>query len=344
MTIEELSRTLQVAAVYLEDKLEKLCSMEYMVQDGHGRYHTNFFLRDTAFEIARCTYQYTRTMPLAEAFYRVAKEALPEIRKSGFSGDITDDMLLWDILLMLMTDEINQSNERMIASMHLEHHAPMRPDGSKHWLRAGVSHDEVIQILIEKAEEKGPVRIKNHDLYRFYETSNGFGLKRNHFTPINISTWQFDMPLISEWRTFSDDDLSKYRRILALNESGDAVNEWDRSIIAAMAEKGIITKSEDHIVCHIPYFNGIQAVKMREILRRHADAVLDRPALDRIFCDYAVEMKQYIPFCVCENERNHYLTSYDPYNAVFYLLTERGYLRLPDKAEQAYICTVILED
>ena len=51
MTLQQLSLELGVAAVYLEDKIADLCSMDYMVEK-NGKYRTNFFIQDAPFHLA----------------------------------------------------------------------------------------------------------------------------------------------------------------------------------------------------------------------------------------------------------------------------------------------------
>lgn len=55
-------------------------------------------------------------------------------------------------------------------------------------------------------------------------------------------------------------------------------------------------------------------------------------------------MRPHIPACISENERNHNLTSYDPYNAIPYLLVKAGRLRAPREEERSCICTMMWDD
>ena len=128
LTIEEISRKLGVAVVYLEDRLDKLCGMDYMVKSAKNRYSTNFFIRDARYQLEHARYQYERTLPLAAAYYSVVKKALPEIIEAGFCGGVGEDILMYDMLLYFMAGEINSANERMIRELSLEHGAPIRAD------------------------------------------------------------------------------------------------------------------------------------------------------------------------------------------------------------------------
>lgn len=46
LTIEDIARTLGVASVYLEDKIDKLLYMDYMKKVGVNKFQTNFFIHE----------------------------------------------------------------------------------------------------------------------------------------------------------------------------------------------------------------------------------------------------------------------------------------------------------
>lgn len=328
LTAEDISRTLGVAGFYLEDKLDKLCSMEYVTKSPKGRYRTNFFIRNAEYQLAHSRYQYEKTLPLAEGYYRVVKAALPEIKASGLDGP-GDDILLWDLLLYFMMGEIGRTDERMIALLGLEHGAPIRPDGTRHWVRAALSSDEVLKA--QTGEDAG--------FGEFFRAANGFGLKSGNITPANVRGVQFDSPFVSDWRHFGQKEILALRRLRETADGG--MSELDRDAVAGLIEKGYASRDGESIRVFVPYFSREQKAAADGILAKYADALLDRDADLKLFTGYAEHMKRLIPACVCENERNHYLTSYDPYNAIFWLLCKNGYLRAPDAAERGYICTLM---
>lgn len=332
LTIEEISRTLGVAAVYLENKLDKLTGMEYVTKSAKGKYRTNFFIRNARYQLEHNRYRYEKTLPLAVAYYNVVKAALPEIKALDIAGSgIGDGMLAWDFLLFFLSEEIGETDNRMIRTLGLKHNAPIRPDGSRHWLMAEIPADEVLA-----ADGSG-----DEDFNDFYRTADRYGFKVNNLTPGNYRSLQFDSPFVSGWRTLSTGDMSAVKRIRELIRSGDEPNDFDKTKIAELIEKGYASRENGVLASNIPYFDAAQSKAVDEILKKYADAMLDREAADRVFTGYAEHMKKLIPACVCENERSHYLTSYDPYNAVFWLLMKDGLLKTPNETERKYICTVM---
>ncbi|NLA77194.1 MAG: hypothetical protein GX851_05110 [Clostridiales bacterium] len=335
LTIEEISRTLSVAAVYLEDKLNKLVSMEYMTKSAKGKYQTNFFIRGTEYQLAHSRYQYEKTAPLAEAYYSVVKSAFPEIKALGFVGaDIGADILMWDLMLYFMMCETGKTDNRMIKKLHLEHGAPIRPDGTRHWLRG-----EVVGTDTEKAKETG-----DEVFYEFYCNARGFCVRSLNLTPANIHGLKFDSPFVSgfysKWNAFGEKDLTALRRVRELM-CGAEINDFDKAAVADLIEKGYVSRVGGKLKTLIPYFNKEQKEAVDQILAEHADKLLDRETNLKLFIGYAEHMKKLIPACVCENERNHYLTSYDPHNAVLWHLMKKGLLKEPTEAERKFICTVM---
>lgn len=334
MSVEEISRKLSVASVYLEDKLDKLCSMEYMTKSAKGKYQTNFFVRSLAYQLEHNRYQYENTEPIAIAFYNVIHAALPEIKEIGPVRTLSDDILQWDMLLYFMMQEIEAANSRMIKALHIEHSSPIRPDGTRHWLRMAVSTKE--ELLPDTA-------FADDNFRDFFLTANGFGKKKSTITPENINSLQLDSPFFCGWRTLSASELQTIKRMHDLLQNLEEPNEFDKSAISSLIKKGYALRDDEGLKLMIPYFNKEQVSKLDAILKKYADLLLDRNEIDRIFCGYAEHMRGFIPACVCENERNHYLTSYDPYNAIPYLLMKNGYLKTPSEQEQNYICTVVWE-
>ncbi|MBO5257495.1 MAG: RNA polymerase sigma factor, partial [Clostridia bacterium] len=127
LSVEDISRTLGVAAVYLEDKIADLCSMEYMIET-NGKYRTNFFIRDVTFDLAHLRYRMEHTPFVAEEFDRVLNAVWDELIGVGFVGcDLPENDLKWDIYAYFLMRVIGRFDDRMIAELGLEHGAPMRP-------------------------------------------------------------------------------------------------------------------------------------------------------------------------------------------------------------------------
>lgn len=343
LTVEELSRTLGVAAVYLEDKLEALCSMEYMTVSPRGKYVTNFFIHTAAYQLAHAKYQFEKTMPIAEAYLDVVDAALDEIDAAldeidavGYCGEVDPDMLRWDMLFYFMTREIGATDARMNRTLHLEHGAPLRSDGTRHWVRAFAPQEEVLEAAKQERDSA--------ELVDFLRSAIRFSMQSSHITPANVNARKLSIPLWGgSWRDFGQREVLGLHRVRELIRSGETPNEFDSSAIADLIEKGLVTREGGKLALCFPYFSHDQIAAVNATLDRHA-AGLDRDAIDRIFHGYVEYMRARIPACVSENERNHNLTSYDPYNAIPYLLMKAGRLRAPREDERGCICTVMWDD
>lgn len=302
-----------------------------MTKNTKGKHQTNFFIRNAEYQLEHSRYQYEKTLPLAKSYYNVIKSALPEIKKIKYVGALDDDMLMWNVMLYFLTKEISTSDDRMIKELHLEHGAPIRPDGTRHWVRATFTSDDIMKT--DKSEDGA--------FKEFGLDAGGFGLKSNYITPENIRSIQLDSPFICDWRTLSTNEMQGIKRVLELQKNGEEPNNYDKAIISALIEKGYVSRIDGKLSLHILYFDVQQKKELDDVLDKYAGKLLNRDENEKIYIGYSEHLKKFIPSCVSENERNHNITSYDPYNAVLWLLMKNGYLKKPDSAERKYICTVM---
>lgn len=331
LTVSEISRTLGVAAVYLEDKLEGLCSMEYMKKSVQERYSTNFFIRTAEYQINEAKYRLENTPAIADAYYNVVSSAMDEIKGVGFTGEVSDNILLWDMLLYFMMREVSRSDNHMIRQLKLEHGAPIRPDGTKHWVRAALPSDTVLSM------------IDGGELRDFYQNTNTSNIHRLCITPINVELYQLNAPFIGEYRTVVIEDISALKRIRELILSGEEPTDYEKSVIARIIEKGYVSRECGRLNLKIPYFSSDGIKKVNEILDYYAEKLLDRDKISEICAGFASYIDRYIPPYVSENERNHYKTSFSPYTAVLYALEKSSRLKTPLESEKKYICTVMYD-
>ncbi|HHV95430.1 MAG TPA: sigma-70 family RNA polymerase sigma factor [Clostridiaceae bacterium] len=137
LTIEDIARTLGVAAVYLEDKIEKLLYMDYLKKVGMNRYQTNFYILDRQFILAQYKFLFENTLPIALQFYNALKSCLYEIKSTGFIGcNTNDNFLLYTFLPLLVFRVIINAYKKVINEKGLQHICPKRKDGSEHWVLA----------------------------------------------------------------------------------------------------------------------------------------------------------------------------------------------------------------
>lgn len=333
LSIEEISRTLGVAAVYLEDKITRLLSMEYMVEQ-NGKYRTNFFIQDVPFKLAHLRYQMEHVPFVAEEYYRTLNSVMADLRAVGFVGcDLPENELMWDMFAYFLMREIGRTDDRMIADLHLGHGAPMRPDGSKHWVRAGVSKEE-LDASPEMTDE----------MHVYIENTGSYGLKSSSNFDGSVRSYQFDLKLFG-WqsgygRNLDSHHISALAKAADLERRNAAVDEFDREQFAMLARDGYITITDGRVKLNLPYFTREERAKVDEILDRAAET-MDREAIYAKFTGYAAYIDEFIPDYISANERAHHKTSFDPHAAVLWHLVDTGRLYIPKNLGAA--CTMVYE-
>ncbi len=329
-SIEEISRILGVAAVYLEDKIARLLSMDYMVEK-NGKYCTNFFIQDAHFKIASCRYEREHVPDVAEAYYQVVKAALPAIRAVGFVGcGLPDNELMWDMLAYFMMREIARTDDRMIQELGLEHGAPMRPDGSRHWVRASENCEDVLA-----SPEMTP------EVAEFYKNAAVYGIKCSSNFEGSVRSYQYDMVIFNNRRIFDSYYVTAASKAADLERRGAESDEYDREQLAILANNGYLEITNGHCQLNFPYFTHEEKEKVDRILDQYTDELLDREKVYQSFVGYAAYIDGFIPAYISKNEKAHYKTSFDPHVPVLWYLMNKGLLEKPVNVNA--ICTVVYE-
>lgn len=333
LSVENLSRTLGVAAVYLEDKIADLCSMDYMVEK-NGKYRTNFFIQDAPFKLAHLRYEMEHAPFVAEEFDRVLNAVWDELVGIGFVGcDLPENDLKWDIYAYFLMRVIGRLDDRMIAELGLEHGAPMRPDGSKHWVRAGITKEE-LNASPDMTDE----------MRAYMENSAYYGLKSSSNSDGSVRSYQYDLMILGMKDYYGRNvDQNKITLLSCAAEhqrKGERGNDFEREQFALLAQEGYVTVTDGYARLNIPYINRAEMAKMNKILDRAA-AMMDTEAVYAKFTGYAEYIDQFIPDYISANERAHYRTSFDPHAAVLYYLVDTGKLKIPENLGAA--CTIVYE-
>lgn len=320
--IEDLSRALDVPAVYVEDKLKTLTDMDY-IKRAADRYATNFFIHTPEYILALSRYDYDHTAPLAETFFGAAKAALPAIREIGFIGsDLPENELIWHVLPELIMRAAQHLTQRLIDEGELHHAKPMRADGSRHWVWARLE----------------PLPTTDDPAFKdFFENASCYGIK-NRCWEDALESMQYDFQLLGPWRAFGEPQLLAACRVAQVMR-GKPVNERAKEAIATLARDGYVCGTK----LMIPYMSQAERRTYNETLDR-VIATLDMDALYTPFVGYACEMDKLIPSFVNSNERAHRLTSYDPFATSIYLLVRAGKLVLPEPNIARRLSTVVWEN
>lgn len=339
LTAEEIARTLGIASVYLEDKLEKLLYMDYLRTAGNGRYQTTFFIPEPEYitRVAELKYEYAQR--LAEPLFNMLKDSLLKSReKLTFDGEFSDDLFLSALLMPELSRVSAYLSGIVCREKNLSCVTPKRRDGSAHWVNAS--------RLPGRGESCGPDA-----------SDGGFAdFFRNRCGPVktrdcgSVMSMQYDLAEFGGWRDFETDDLKRMERVHDLSLSGEAASAYDKDAIASLAAKGYVRVEDGRPVILVPYLRKIdlkpEAVekgleKWRRTLDEHIDV---RSAVDML--SLGVErMERFIPKYLDKNERDCHLSgaAWAGDVAIMYMFFKKGLLKTPDKNEMKRVCTYIWE-
>lgn len=329
LTIEEMAQTLGVAAVYLEDKLERLLYMDYFKKVGKNRYQTNFFIPDGDYQLFSRKLILDGSKDIARIFSKIVEAALPEI-KSVIQNEYNDNLLRFMLLALAMSQTLHDMDGYVSEGKNLHHGAPYRRDGSKRWAVASVPITSILEANPDITQE-----LKEYSMYR----TNSISYPQND----QLSAVNYDAGFTPSVYFLNSTDLSGLKRIHTILINSHTPNDYDKEIIAGLCERGCVSHKDGVLQILVPYLTVDQKTKVDAILKSCYDRYFDRERIFRIYENYIDVMSKKIPEFVDENERRHLLTSFDSFETIFFVLIKSGYLHEPSDTEKQYLCTVVWE-
>ncbi|ASA22402.1 RNA polymerase sigma factor [Paenibacillus donghaensis] len=332
LSLEEIARTLGVAAVYLEDKIDKLLYLDYLKIVYKSKYQTNFFIPDARYQITERRFHLENTLPMAEQFYQITAVALKRIKSTVFNfTDFDDDFLMWQFMPIVILRTIQKIDSDIIQAKGLQHASPKRKDGSKHWACASVRMSDILEDAPDISAE----------LREFCLQGGGNGIK----LPVadKMHALQFDLGFLGGHRHFGPTELSQLKRVHEIIVNGEVPNSYDKEIISNLIRKGYVSHSDKYLKILIPYLTETQMQAVNRILQACSDEILNKKEIEKTFNQYISTMSKETPTFVDDNERNHLLSGFSPFITILWLLHKNGYLRKPTADEIERICTVVWE-
>ena len=325
LSIEEIARTIGIAAVYIENKIEKLLYMDYLKLVGANKYQTTFFIVTPEFTFNKSKFQFEYTSKIAAPIYNMFKDKIGNPReKLNFHGEFSDDLLTAALLM----PEISRINAYMTSLASREKNitaiTPKRKDGSAHWVSAFLDSNLDMDI--------------SDDLKHFINYS-GSSVKMRECG--NIQSLQYDLQLFGGWRDFENNDLAQMERVHEIIVNNELPNMYDKTAIANLVEKGYVRVDDGKPVILVPYL--ISTTPGDTNINNVLEDYIDVKAIVNLLVQNMERMEKYIPNYIDQNERNSLLiTSVSFSNTeVMYTLFKDGYLPMPTEDEQKRICTYI---
>lgn len=334
LTIEEIARSLMVAAGYIENHIKDLVYMDYLRVVDKNKYTTNFFIADIRHGVLAGKYHYHNIGIYAKKIYDAFNNRYEEIKSVGFLGsDLDKDFVLWSIMPFVENTIYYKSMSAVLRKNNVLMDTPKRKDGSQHWVCATLCDDNYFEEQTEFTKEE----------ISFYKKSTGNGIKTRDDGLGNASLQLDSRATIDigiHWRAFDNPSLSEIQRIAQLIINNETPNELDKLVITREAEQGYVKMGNGTPKILIPYFIKSQYEKLTVIL----DEIIAELGED-MFADYIEKFAEIfnkeIPDFVSKEERVYHKYKIYPQYAILYWLSDNGYLRYPTEEEAKRLCTVV---
>jgi len=334
LTIEEIARTLMVAAGYLENHVSDLVYMDYLRVVDKNKYTTTFFISEIRHNVLAGKYHYHHIAPLAQQIYDAFNNRYDRIKDIGFLGsDLDKDFVLWAIIPIVSNRLYYNSLSSVLKRNKVQIDTPKRKDGSQHWVCATLCDDSYLDTQTEFSQEEVDFEIKS--------TGNGIKI-RNDGT--GLSSLQLDsratINIGMYWRDFDSPNLRQIARISDIIRLGEAPNELDKLAIAREAEAGYVKMADGRPKLLIPFFAKDEHEKLSLII----DEIIGELGED-LFADYIEKWAKLfddeIPAFISKEERIYHRYKIYPQYAILYWLADNGVLRYPTDEEAKRLCTVV---
>ncbi len=326
ITIEKIAQTLCMSAAFIEDKLDKLLCMNYIEKVGANKYRTTFLIKDAEFTTAKKRYEMEHIPAVANAIYDEVKGRLDDIRKIGFCGsDLNENFLMWSLVAMVAHIYENKN------SLSCDAEAPIRADGSMHWLDVSWSSEDIFKECDKLDKELS-------DYIRF-----SGGLAGKHASNRKFMLEQFDPAIAGGNRGhWNVETINDFQRVCVIVKENIEPSEYDKEIIAQFVKKGYVAIDKGKARLLIPYLNKEEYEAFHNILNNIV-AKVEEWAGTNLAKDYADHIESFIPAYVSAGEREFIRSRFYQPNAYTYILYKEGKLTMPTKEEEKCICTVVWE-
>lgn len=236
LTVEEISRKLQVGCAFIEEALDNL---EYsdLVKKVGKKYQTAFFVYDTKENIPIKDFMIEKAEEVALPIYEAIYKILEKIKKVGFIGcNLEEDILMWTLYpyhIQMLLSKVEDYRELSKAA------PPEHKDGGKY-----------IAIGYIKLEENEKyIGSKYPEVYPRYECE---GIKTRG-SDSKLNSYQIDSYFEGKtWREFNQSDLNKLWRVAEIVRSNIEPNDFEKLIIAEYIELGYLSSNNKKISFNFP--------------------------------------------------------------------------------------------
>lgn len=319
--VEEIAARLGTAAAFIESRLPALVQAGYL-QSAGGKYRTTFFIADAPFITKLKAFERKLLAPAAEALGKAARKVLPQVREIGFEGSGLDEaLLLWDVAAIAAHTFMNGIANFASAE------PPVRGDGSRHWVLASWTDEEVLRRCTLTPEERAYLRCAG-------------GMAGKHSGDGKTTVQQFDPPAATADRAFcTAGRVRALRRLHEICREKLTPNEYEREMIAELAADGYAVVEDGRPRLAVPYFTAAEHETLLTLLKNELLPAVEAAAGDDPAGAHRAFVNGLLPASVAGGEREFLLSRFYEPNAMLYLA---GLPSLTDEQKRV-CCTVAYE-
>lgn len=339
LSVSEISQKLNVAAAYLESHLEHMVYMDFLKVSGQ-KYQTNFFIKTDKVQMEEVRYGYQNAGSYAEKLYDAVMARKEDFCSVSYFNkeDIKEENFLWHILLKTAQELAFEQMEQKWKERGVE--KPFRKDGSAYWVIANMKADR--PVIPEEMQKYSECRV----CYGYKWNENNFGM-----------IYQADTSLSGRYgmtnRTATANDvLLKLMHVILSIRDKKELTEYEKLLIAEFAKDEYIIMKHDAVkqerpVINIPVLTDNEMKQIQKIIDEVKDS-LGHDFLKSYVEGFAAAMEPLIPSYLDKNLRNYHkyavMGGFDLFAHLVKQAEEGGKcnLKLPDKNEAKYICTLVI--
>ena len=331
MTIQEIARKLSVAAVYIEDKIERLLYMDYLAEH-NGKYRTNFHIKDTKYVLSELQFILDNVDPIAKKIYEFACDIYDEF---NFVDEfkLEKNKVIADIIML--TAEMSWFNGcENICKNWLN--PPKRKDGSEHWMFAYLIEDDILENQAD-INDRTIKYLKSHfgkGIASQSTLSDKAKIKCRH-----CDTYLHDVRNVDEYQ------LIKLQQVNRIIEKGSDITDNEKHIISSLVRDGLVAVKAGKPEMLVPYITKKKFLKFyRRIKKAYKNSGIEEMMTDYIL-RYGEHIEKFIPKSLSVENKLHskYYRSGITYEVIFRLI-EMGLLEMWTEDEKQSTLFVVWEE
>lgn len=331
LSIEEIARKLSVAAVYIEDKIERLVYMDYLSEQ-NGKYRTNFHIKNTECVLNELQYMLDNIEPIAKKIYDFCSDLYNEICKD-YNFGVSKNKVISDAVMLTCEyswqNALNKINKNWYTP-------PKRRDGSEHWIFAYLIDNEYLN-----SQTHYPDRTCDYLKVHF---GKGIASQNAVSGNVRIKCRHCDA-YMHNVRNIEAYQLIKLQQVNKIIEDGDEISENEKYIISSLVNDGLVAIENDKPKLLIPYITKRKVRKyIPKVIKLYKKSGIEELVKDYII-RYGEVMENHIPDHLSEENRLHskYYRAGITYETIF-LLIEKGLIEMWTEEEKQSSLFVVWEE